>query len=103
MPLAHQATVGGEGPVVALTSQSSSLARCARLGERVELVDRPDQAVADREILRRLDRADGVCLPLIDAAGGGSVLGVVVFGVVVLLSMLATISFDPHAIWEEDA
>ena len=29
--------------------------------------------------------------------------GVVVFGVVVLLSMLATISFDPHAIWEEDA
>lgn len=29
--------------------------------------------------------------------------GVVVFGLVVLLSMLASISFDPHAIWEEDA
>ena len=29
--------------------------------------------------------------------------GVVLFGVVVLLSMLASISFDPHAIWEEDA
>lgn len=80
-PSGRLAPLGGEGPVVALTSQSSSLARCARLGERVELVDRPDQAVADREILRRLDRADGVCLPLIDAAGGGSVLGVVVFGV----------------------
>ena len=68
----------GRGPVVTITSQSSSLARCARLGERVELVDRPDQAVADREILRHLDRADGVCLPL---AADGSVLGVVVFGV----------------------
>lgn len=29
--------------------------------------------------------------------------GVVVFGAVVVLSMLASISFDPHAIWEEDA
>jgi len=28
---------------------------------------------------------------------------VVVFGAVVVLSMLASISFDPHAIWEEDA
>ncbi len=28
--------------------------------------------------------------------------GVVVFGAVVVLSMLASISFDPHAIWEED-
>lgn len=29
--------------------------------------------------------------------------GVIVFGIVVLLSMLASISFDPHAIWEDDA
>ena len=28
--------------------------------------------------------------------------GVVVFGLVVLLSLLASISFDPHAIWEEE-
>jgi len=30
-------------------------------------------------------------------------LGVIVFGAVVMLSMLASISFDPHAIWENDA
>jgi paraquat-inducible protein A len=29
--------------------------------------------------------------------------GVIVFGMVVLLSMFASISFDPHAIWEDDA
>ena len=29
--------------------------------------------------------------------------GVIVFGMVVLLSILASISFDPHAIWEDDA
>ena len=29
--------------------------------------------------------------------------GVVVFGAVVLLSLLASMSFDPHAIWEDDA
>lgn len=29
--------------------------------------------------------------------------GAAVFGVVVLLSMFASISFDPHAIWEDDA
>lgn len=73
--------LGGRGPVVTITSQSSSLARCARLGERVELVERPDQAVADREILRHLDRADGVCLPLTTAAADAPVLGVIVFGV----------------------
>ena len=70
----------GRGPVVALTSQSSTVARCARLGERVELVDRPDQAVADREILRHIDRADGVCLPLVSAAEDTPVVGVIVFG-----------------------
>ena len=29
--------------------------------------------------------------------------GVIVFGMVVMLSMLASISFNPHAIWENDA
>lgn len=30
-------------------------------------------------------------------------MGVIVFGTVVILSLLASAAFDPHAIWEEDA
>jgi signal transduction histidine kinase len=51
-----------------------------RLGERSEFVDRTDQAVADRQVLRLLGAEDAICHPLLDP-GGGPVLGVLVFPV----------------------
>ncbi len=66
-----------DGPEIAIESRSSAIARSARLGERTDLSDRSDQAVADRQVLRRLGGADAVCLPL--QPGGGRVLGVLVF------------------------
>lgn len=68
----------GEGvPVIALASQSSSIARSARLGERGEFADRPEQAVVDRQVLRALGGTDAVALPLRGSAG--RVFGVAVF------------------------
>ncbi len=71
--------IGGGGPDIAVTSQSSTIARCAREGERVELIDRADQSVADRQVLRHLGSGDGVCLPLTGTLGRS--VGVVVFAV----------------------
>jgi signal transduction histidine kinase len=72
------AVPGGDGPTISLASQSSAIARSVRLGERVELVDRADQSVADREMLRRLATGDAVCYPL---RAGDATLGAVVFAV----------------------
>lgn len=71
--------LGGGGPDITLDSQSSIIARCARLSERSVLIDRADQAVADRQVLRQLGSDDGVCMPLPD--GNGRALGVLVFAV----------------------
>ncbi|MEQ8861423.1 MAG: HAMP domain-containing sensor histidine kinase [Pseudomonadales bacterium] len=68
-----------DGPDISLRSQSSSIARSARLGERTELIDRTDQSVADRQVLRHLGSAEGVCLPLVQA--GGRVVGVMICAV----------------------
>jgi signal transduction histidine kinase len=67
---------GGDGPTISLASQSSAIARSVRLGERVELIDRTDQSVADRQMLRRLATGDAVCYPL---RAGETALGAVVF------------------------
>ena len=56
--------LGGEGPAIALESTTSLIARCARLAERVELGDRPDQSVGDRQMLRKLGAPEAICLPL---------------------------------------
>lgn len=74
------ASPGGEGPRIRLDSATSTIARSARLGERSEFIDRTDQAVADRQVLRLLQAEDAVCYPLVDP-GGGPVLGVLVFPV----------------------
>lgn len=71
--------LGGGGPDIALDSQTSVIARCARLGERSEVIDRADQAVADRQVLRRLGSDDAVALPL--ATPAGNTVGVLVFAV----------------------
>ncbi len=71
--------LAAEGPDIAFASHSSSIARCARLAERTELIDRVDQSVADRQVLRHLASSEGVCLPL--AASDGRVVGVMVFAV----------------------
>lgn len=71
--------LGGGGPDIALDSHTSGIARCARLGERCELLDRADQAVADRQVLRRLGSGDAVSLPLLTAPG--AVGGVAVFAI----------------------
>ncbi len=71
--------VGGGGPDVALASQSSTIARSARERQRLELVARPDQSVADRQVLRHLGSDDGVCMPLADSVGAP--VGVLVFAV----------------------
>lgn len=68
--------LGETGPQIALDSQSSIIARCARLGERCEIIDRSDQSVADRQVLRHLGSTDGVCVPLSPAGG---LAGVIVF------------------------
>jgi signal transduction histidine kinase len=67
----------GMSPQIARSSLSSVIARSVRLGERSELVDRPDQSVADRQVLRDLDTTEGLSLPLID--GAGVVHGALVF------------------------
>ncbi|MFW6094644.1 MAG: sensor histidine kinase [Pseudomonadota bacterium] len=54
-----------DGPEISLDGRASAIARCARAGERVELADAPDQAVADRQVLRRLGYEAAVCLPLV--------------------------------------
>ena len=69
----------GSGPDIGLESQSSAIARCARLAERVEIVDRADQAVADRQVLHRLGSDDGVCLALPGPRAQDPAVGVVVF------------------------
>jgi signal transduction histidine kinase len=67
------------GPVIRVESQSSTIARSVRLSERCELIDRADQSVADRQVLRQLGTGDAVCYPLATAAGER--LGAVVFAV----------------------
>jgi signal transduction histidine kinase len=67
-----------EGPRIALDSSSSTIARSVRLGERSEIIDRSDQAVADRQVMRLLGSEDAVCYPLPDAAQN-QMLGVLVF------------------------
>jgi signal transduction histidine kinase len=60
----HLVPVQGNALRIALASGTSTIARSARLGERTELVDRADQPVADRQMLRRLMADEAVCLPL---------------------------------------
>lgn len=72
--------LGGGGPDISLGSQTSTIARSARGGERLELFDRTDQSVADRQVLRRLRVERGVCVPLVDSVAG-TVAGVLVFPV----------------------
>lgn len=69
--------IGGGGPEIAVASRSSRIARSARDRARVRLVERPDQAVADRQVLRRLACDDALCVPLL--AGGETSVGVLVF------------------------
>jgi signal transduction histidine kinase len=69
----------GEGPEIARSSQSSVIARCVRLAERSELIDRLDQAVADRQVLRHLGTEEAICLPVLDR--DGKAIGALVFGV----------------------
>ena len=73
------APAGGVGPEIARSSLSSTIARSVRLAERSELIDRSDQAVADRQVLRHLDCAEALCVPLVDGAGRG--IGALVFAV----------------------
>ncbi|MEZ5560511.1 MAG: HAMP domain-containing sensor histidine kinase [Pseudomonadales bacterium] len=81
----NAAGVGGGAPLgngnlhIGLDSSASIVARCARLGERTELMDRTDQAVIDRQILRRMQTPEAVCMPL--RFTGGDALGVLVFAV----------------------
>ncbi len=67
-----------EGPRIAVDSSSSTIARSVRLGERSEIIDRSDQAVADRQVMRLLGTDDAVCYPLPDGAKN-KMLGVLVF------------------------
>lgn len=71
--------VGGGGPDIAVASQSSSIARSAREVERLVLIDRADQSVADRQVLRQLQSRDGVSVPLVNSLG--TTIGVLVFAV----------------------
>lgn len=67
----------GEGPRIALSSRSSALARCAREAVPIDIADRADQSVADRQVMRSLDAAEALAQPLTD--GTGSVRGVLLF------------------------
>jgi signal transduction histidine kinase len=70
--------VDAAGPRIAVDSATSLVARCARLGERVEFYDEFDGAVADRQLLRLMHAEAGVCLP-VSAAPDQPVLGVLLF------------------------
>lgn len=67
--------VDGHGPRIALDSATSLIARCARLGERIEFYDQVDAAVADRQLLRQLHADAAVCLP-VRAGPGARVEGI---------------------------
>jgi len=70
--------VDGQGPLIALDSMTSQVARSARLGERIEFYEKFDSAVADRQLLRLLGAEAAVCLP-VSAAPTQPVIGVLLF------------------------
>jgi signal transduction histidine kinase len=61
--------VGEEGIGILLSSQTSAIAASVRSGTRQTLTNTADQAVADRQVLRRLGVSDGVCVPMQHNAG----------------------------------
>ena len=60
---------------ILVSSKTSDVARCLRSGAALELTNRPQQAVVDRQILRRLGAQEALCLPLM---ANGEPLGVLV-------------------------
>ena len=67
--------VGENGIGILLSSQTSAIAHSVREGEPQTLSNATDQAVADRQILRRLGVAEGVCAPMqIDAKKIGALV-----------------------------
>jgi signal transduction histidine kinase len=72
--------VGEDGLGILLTSQTSAIARSVRDGGRQTLSNDTDQAVADRQVLRRLGATDAVCVPVAlrdDPEGVGALVFVV--------------------------
>jgi signal transduction histidine kinase len=70
--------VGEEGLGILLSSQTSAIARGVRDGQRQTLTNDADQAVADRQVLRRLGVAEGVCVPM-QVPNSGDGAGALVF------------------------
>lgn len=56
--------VDGNGMSIALASQTSSVAASVREGHPRTLIESPELAVADRQLLWRMEVAEGACRPL---------------------------------------
>ena len=66
------------GVGILLTSHTSAIARSVREHEVQQLSNATNQAVADRQVLRRLSAREGACVPIFD---GDAPLGVLAFRV----------------------
>lgn len=72
--------VGESGIGILLSSQTSTIARSVREGQRQTLTNNIDQAVADRQVLRRLGVSEGLCVPIqLPAGEDASKVGALVF------------------------
>ncbi len=72
--------VGEEGLGILLASKTSGIASSVRTGRRQTLTNTTEQAVADRQVLRRLGVTEGMCVPMQLAADGADLnIGALVF------------------------
>jgi signal transduction histidine kinase len=74
--------IGEQGVGILLSSPTSTIASSLRDGQERTLTNRSDQAVADRQVLRRLGAAEGVCVPIqVSAEHEVEKVGALVFAV----------------------
>ena len=74
--------IGEPGVGILLNSRTSVIASNLREGQDQTLTNVPGQAVADRQVLRRLGATEGVCVPMqVSAEHGVEKIGALVFAV----------------------
>lgn len=68
--------IDGDGMSIALASRTSTVAASLRDGHPRTLIDSPELAVADRQLLWRMDVSEGACRPI---RAGERLLGALIF------------------------
>lgn len=71
--------ISDDGPKIHLSSAVSAIADCIREGESRFVRDTADTAVADRQLLRRLNTPEALCVPLLATEGAEGAVGALLF------------------------